>query len=309
MNSEEYARIGILVKDQGEQIIRLCIRVEELEKENEALRRRLNKDSSNSSKPPSSDSIFKRPERKPRGKRRNKSGKKPGGQIGHKGNKLTKFETVDHKEDHALDHCPCCQSKDLNLIKTRVHQVLDIPLPKLEVTEHTSYNYTCGGCGEQVSSAIAQELKQEVQYGPKIKALVNYLSIYQLIPFKRLTELIEDIYGQRISQGSISNFNKEMSDKLDGFVDQVKSTLSKVGQVVHGDETGCMVSKILHWVHVYSDKTRTFLQGHAKRGHEAMDAIGVLIMLQGVLIHDRYRSYEKYVHLEHGLSQRDPFGV
>jgi transposase len=116
-----------------------------------------------------------------------------------------------------------------------------------------------------------------------------------------LTELIEVVYGHKISQGSISNFNKELNDKLCGFVEQVKLSLSQTSKVLHSDETGCMASKALYWVHVYSDKTRTLLQGHANRGRQAMNEIGILNNATGVLIHDRWSSYMGYDQLEHSL--------
>lgn len=295
---EQIKRLTILVEGQRKDLEMLRGRVKELESENEELRRQLSQDSSNSSKPPSSDPIFKKSDRPVRKSKRKRN---PGGQPGHKGNKLTKFVSPDFIEDHALESCPCCQSKDIDLVKIRSKQVVDIPVPKIEVTEHILYEYHCQRCGEQIKNPLAEQLKQEVQYGSNIKSMVNYLNVYQLIPYKRLTELIEVIYGHKISQGSISNFNKEMNDNLAGFIDQIKESLAKSPQALHSDETGCMVSKALHWVHVYSDKTRTLLQGHTKRGREAMSEIGILDQATGIFIHDRWSSYMGYDHLEHGL--------
>ncbi|MFT4568518.1 MAG: transposase, partial [Saprospiraceae bacterium] len=116
-------------------------------------------------------------------------------------------------EKHPVSSCQSCPSKKLHFINTRSRQVVDIPMPKIEVTEYLVYNYQCLCCGTSVSSPIAKELKQEVQYAPKIKSMVNYLNVYQLIPYKRLTELIQVVNGHKISQGSISNFNKGLNDE------------------------------------------------------------------------------------------------
>ena len=105
-----------------------------------------------------------------------------------------------------------------------------------------------------------------------------------LIPYKRLTELIELVYGHKLSQGSISNFNKELNDKLAGFVDRIKIALTKTSLILHSNETRCMVSKTLHWVHVYSDETRTLLQGHTGRGRKAMSEIGKIDSATGTLV-------------------------
>ena len=299
MNLEDQIRnLTALVDRQNKQIEWLRNRVNDLEKENKELRVRLNQDSHNSSKPPSSDSIFRKSERP---SRKNKNKRKPGGQSGHKGNKMTKFAIADFKQDHQLECCPCCQSKDIEVVKMLCKQVLDIPIPKIEVTEHQLYEYQCQKCGQQIRNPLANELKQEVQYGPNIKSLVNYLSVYQLIPYKRLTELIEVMCGHKISQGSISNFNKELSVKLTSFMAQLKTVFTNPDQVIHVDETGCMVSKVLHWMHVYSTKTKTLLQGHNKRGKQAMDHIGILDKAQGTVIHDRFCSYNSYNQLAHGL--------
>lgn len=287
-----------LVNSQAKEIEKLRNRVDELEIENKELRRRLNQDSNNSSKPPGSDSIFKKLDRPSKAKKENRN---RGGQFGHKGNKLKKFTHVDHRLNHCVKSCPSCQSAELKILKTLSKQEVDIPIPKLEVTEHVIYNYQCQCCGELINSPIAKELKQEVQYGANIKSLVNYLNVYQLIPYKRLTELIGVVYGHKISQGSISNFNQELNGKLAAFIDQIKESLCKSSQVIHSDETGCMVSKALYWVHVYSDKSRTLLQGHVGRGKKAMDEIGIIDKATTTLIHDRWPSYFGYDHLAHAL--------
>ena len=286
------------VEQQSEIISKLERRIAEVEAENRELRRRLNMYSGNSSKPPSSDSLFKRTERP---SRKRKTKKKPGGQPGHTGYQLKKFAQVDYSIDHQVKQCPNCQSDALALKDLRFRQVADIPQPRLEITEHRLYAYQCKCCGSSVHSDLYNELKQEVQYGPRIKALVNYLNVYQLIPYKRLTALIEDLYGHKISQGSISNFNAALSDKLESFIDQLKRTLTQSVSIMHSDETGCMVSKTLHWLHVYSDKKRTLLQGHCNRGRQAMDHIGILNHAKGTVVHDRFTSYSGYEHIEHAL--------
>ena len=277
----------------------LTKRLKKLEKENKQLRRRLNMDSNNSSKPPSSDSIFKRPTRQYPKKK--KSNKKPGGQPGHKGNHLTKFAKADYYVDHQIENCPHCNSSNLEIVDKRIKQIVDIPLPKIEVTEHKVYRYHCEGCGAESKSAPYDLLKQDVQYGSQIKALVSYLNVYQLVPYKRLTQLIEDLYGHRISQGSISNFNKSLSLQLSGFINEMKATLVGKDEIVHSDETGCLVSKDLHWVHVYSNASKTLLEGHKNRGRQAMDAINILPKAQGTIIHDRYTSYSSYTEATHAL--------
>lgn len=111
------------------------------------LRLRLDQDSQNSSKPPSLDPVWKRSSRKTSKK---STGRNPGGQKGHKESKLKKFEKVDRHEKHQLSECPHCRSKDLRLNKVITRQVADIPEPRIEVTEHEIWKYSCRGCWKDV---------------------------------------------------------------------------------------------------------------------------------------------------------------
>lgn len=287
-----------LIEHQNKRIKILENRIAESEQENKELRRRLKQDSSNSGKPPSSDSIFKRSTRI---SKKGGSSKKPGGQQGHKGNKLKRFEQVDSVQEHCFEQCPHCQGEELSVVRKISRQILDIPVPRLEATDHIFYEYKCAICKELVKDPKMDELKQQVQYGPNIKSLVNYLNVYQIIPYKRLTELIEVIYGHKISQGSISNFNKEASFKLSTFIHGVKQKLRGEKAIVHADETGCMVSKQLSWVHVYSNEMVTLLEGSSYRGKKAMDEINILPQMKGTVIHDRWSSYFQYEDVRHGL--------
>lgn len=277
---------------------KLTVENEHLKAEIKELQSKMNQDSQNSSRPPSSDPLWKRAMRPSTSKGKNR---KPGGQNGHKGHKLRKFEKVDHHVVHELSTCPECGCGDLIFEGKVNRQVIDIPEPKVEVTEHEIWKYTCSGCHSKVEGGRELGLNQEAQYGNRLKSLVSYLNVYQIVPYKRLTELINHLYGIQISQGTISNFNKELQSKLQGFK---KATISKFQNevpVLHSDETGCMVNKDLHWVHVYCTALTTFLFGHEKRGREAMDAIDILSQTEAIVMHDRYGSYFTYDTFDHGL--------
>lgn len=269
-----------------------------LVKENEELRRRLNLRSHNSSKPPSSDPLWERAQRPVKAKSKNR---KRGGQLGHKGSNLKKFTQIDFLKEHTYDTCPYCQSNKLLLKGIKTRQVLDIPRPKMEVTEHRFYEYQCLNCCATILNDKIQDYKQSVQYGPNIKSFVNYLNVYQLLPYKRLVAMIKDLFGHKISQGSISNFNSELSTKLKGFIAELKNYFIQPDKVFHSDETGCMVGKQNYWLHVYCDQNKTLLQGHRSRGTKAMNEIGILDKAQGTVVHDRYMSYPSYKEVGHAL--------
>ena len=288
MNLQELSKEELIVI-----IERLMQRVSELES-------RLSQDSSNTSKPPSSDPLWKRSNRKTSNNSKAR-GRKPGGQKGHKGYKLKKFEHPDKFESHQLSQCSICGSQDLEEQSIVCRQVLDIPEPKFEVTEHQIHQYRCGCCRNKVQGGRSLGLNQEIQYGQRLKGLVSYLNVYQLIPYKRLTEVVYHLFGIKISQGTISNFNKELQKGVGSYLESAHQMFISDSRLIHSDETGCMVNKKLHWVHVYSDLLKTLLFGHAKRGKEAMQDIAILDQTKATVIHDRFHSYLTYEDIEHGL--------
>lgn len=274
-------------------INKLMHRVSELEA-------RLAQDSSTTSKPPSSDPLWKRGSRKASNTRK-VTGRKPGGQKGHKGYKLKKFENADKFKSHELNHCPICGSLDLEEQSVVYRQVLDIPEPKFEVTEHKIHQYKCSCCFTKVQGGQSLGLNQEIQYGQRLKGLVSYLNVYQLIPYKRLTELVYHLFGIKMSQGTISNFNKELQKGVHSYKEAAHQLFVSKSELIHSDETGCMVNKKLHWVHVYSDSVKTLLFAHTKRGKEAIEDIAILNQTKATIVHDRFHSYLSYKDLTHVL--------
>lgn len=272
-------------------INKLFKRVEQLESQ-------LKKNSNNSSKPPSSDPLWDRSSRK---KKRSNFQRKPGGQKGHKGHNLKKYEQLDHVIEHRKELCPTCQSSSLHELGCKTRQILDIPPIKMEVTEHRFFEYQCSCCKNKCIDEKINQLTQAIQYGNRIKSLVSYLNVYQLIPYKRLVDLIQSLCNHKISQGSISNFSQQISDGLGDFIGQLKESFTENDQIVHSDETGVIVNGQLKWTHVYSTKQKTYLAIHDKRGHQAIDEIGILPMMEGTLIHDRFGPYFKYENVKHGL--------
>src|SRR3984885_16234341 len=140
---------------------------------------RLNKNSSNSSKPPSSDGLKKPPRTK---SLRGKSGKKNGGQEGHRGGTLKQVANPDRIEPHETDRCRHCRSGLTPAMITGVakRQVFDLPEPRLEVTEHRASIYDCAGCGGRTTADFPQGVNSPAQYGPRVKAVAIYLNVQQL---------------------------------------------------------------------------------------------------------------------------------
>lgn len=246
------------------------------------------KNSGNSSVPPSQD-----PFRKPKGLR-GKSNKPPGGQNGHGGSKLKMVTTPDIIEIHDVDHCVGCGNKLPDAPQSySARQVFDIPPIKMQVTEHRRLTKACLDCGKVNIGVFPKTLTGETQYGNNIKSLCVYLQNYHMLPYARCSEFINDLIGHYISTGSLSNFQKQCVNNLQDYEQQVKHQLLQ-SPLLHADETGMRLNGKNSWMHVISNASISFFAHHLNRGKQAMDAIGLLSIYKGTLIHDRFSSYFGY---------------
>ena len=144
-------------------------------------------------------------------------------------------------------------------------------------------------------------MTQPVQYGPEIKALAVYLNQYQMIPLERVSETFADVWGHSLAEGTILEAGQSVAEQVTPINEAIKQHLTKKEEVVHFDETGTHINGKLNWFHSASTDKLTCYSVHAKRGHQATDAIGILPDLHGRAIHDGWKSYFRYEGLRHGL--------
>jgi hypothetical protein len=152
-------------------IDQLLQKISALEQEVSELRRQLGKDSSNSSKPPSSDGLGKKP--RIAGSLRGKSGKRSGGQPGHKGGTLRRVSSPDITVTHSAFCCAHCRAGLSAAMVTgvEVRQVFDLPEPRLEVTEHQAEIYRCPQCRGKTKAGFPEGVVSPAQYGRRIRAI------------------------------------------------------------------------------------------------------------------------------------------
>ena len=259
------------------------------------LESRLNQNSQNSSKPPSTD-VFEK--RVPKANTREKTNRKPGGQPGHVGTTLQAVEKPDLIEKHDVVECEYCRQNLSSVPAEKIikRQVADVPPIRVVVTEHQMESKKCPSCNKVTTPPLAKELTQSIQYGVQIKALATYLNNGQFIPLARTVEIFKDILGVEISEGTLVNIQAEMAAKVTPSVERIKELL--IGAIKrHADETGTYIAGDLAWVHNVSTELLTLYALHLKRGGEAMDEIGILPKAEGILSVDELAAYNKYENL------------
>jgi transposase len=269
--------------EQARLIATLQARVAELE-------RRLGRDSSNSSKPPSSDGLAKatRPARGGGGRRR------PGKQPGTPGAHLAQVADPDEIVVHVSDRCGGCGGELAGALVAgvEIRQVFDLPPLGLRVIEHRAQRRRCA-CGQVTSGTFPEQVRAPTQYGPGLRALGCYLLVYQHLPVDRAARLLADVVGAPVATGTLAALVAEGAAGLGDFAATVRHQLA-AAPVAHFDETGARVAGRLHWVHSASTGSLTWQTVHPKRGRVAMDAAGVLPALGGVAVHDGWSPYWHY---------------
>ena len=266
-----------------------------LKQENAELRRRLGKDSSNSSKPPSSDG----PAKKPRiaGSLRGESGKKSGGQPGHRGDTLRPVVKPDKIERHAATQCGHCQAALTAAMATRVEkrQVFEMPQPRLEVTEHQAQIYTCACCRGVTRAAFPADVTAHVQYGPRIRAAAIYLNAQHLIPEDRVGEIMHDLFGAPLlCPASVVAWGEHKAQEWAVVEAEIAARLATAA-VRHLDETGFRIGGKTQWLHTVSTAAMTYYRVCAQRG-AMFDALR-----GGVIVHDHFKPYFTIEEVEHAL--------
>ena len=263
------------------------------------LREQLNKNSKNSSKPPSSDG-FKRPAPK---SLRKPSGKKVGGQKGHQGTFLSVLSDPDKIVKHmpsTCEGCPhykmckgtACVAEKRHVIDAVVtvnvveHQLLEIPICMLH--------------GDTRKGNFPNDVKATVQYGENLQALSVALNTVGAVSVKRTHEILSGVFNIPLATGTISNMVKRCANAVSETVNRIKQKVANSG-LGHFDETGTRVDKKLWWVHDASNCEFTYLDISPKRGYLGMEQCGVLPLFHGIAMHDCWASYWSYEDCQHAV--------
>jgi transposase len=270
-----------------------------------ALEDRLALDSHNSSKPPSSDRG--RPKPAPRSLRPlpGTSGRRSGGQPGHPGTTLRLVETPDRLVLHRplRPTCGICGqglAGGTERVAAERRQVVDLPPLALEVTEHRVVCVACPACGVETVGAFPVGVTHPVQYGDRLKAVSVYLHDYQLLPYDRACQLLDDLFGAAPAEGTLQAAETACFAGLATTEAAIAAAIQQAA-VGHFDETSVRVNGRREWLHVASTPTLTHYGVHPKRGRDATDALGILPAFTGTATHDAWAPYLTYDGCTHAL--------
>jgi transposase len=268
----------------------------ELELENRQLREELSKykkpkkSSYNSHIPPSQEPIESKELRRTQSLRV-PSGLKPGGQAGHAGHHLVLPDHVDREEVHSPSFCPCCGKGLTDLPEKTVEERYQIDLPeiKAEVIRHKIMTRSCS-CGCQVRGTPPTYVQGHLSYGPGIEATIGYLNTVHHLPFKRTVDLMKELFGVPMSEGSVHRILQKLHSSCLKTYQFIRDSLLE-RQAVGADETGVHVNKRLQWFWTFQTNDLTYIFPHTGRGKEAIDVHFPKGLPRSWLVTDRHASY------------------
>ena len=284
----------ILPPEVEELVASLMRRIEVLEAENAELRRRLDLDSSNSSKPPSSDGLKKKP--RILSSLRTRSGKPSGGQKGHRGDTLRQVAEPDLVVEHTAERCAHCQAQLLadSRIGEEKRQVFDLPEKPLIVTEHRAAIHDCPACGRRTRADFPEGVVSPAQYGERIKAATVYLNAQQLVPEERVAQVLQDLFDAAAACGaSVASWVRRKAEALAPVYRAIGECVA-AAPVRCLDETGVRIAGATRWLHTASTPTHTFYRADEPRS-------AVPICQGGVVVHDHWRAYYSLENVDHAF--------
>ena len=204
---------------------------------------------------------------------RKPSGKKVGGQPGHEGHTRPITDFPDEQEEcQAPTICPKCGSPidPSTLYDGECRQVVDIPAYVVPLIKEYIQKVGVCKCGHHVKGEFPKEVTGTVCFGKNIKATVAYLSVQQCIPFKRLTEIMENLFGVHMSQGTVANILESMRKKARVPYEKIRQEVAKA-QNGGADESGLTVNGARYWLWSFHSLISVYMAAEKHRSQAVVD--------------------------------------
>jgi transposase len=294
MLQSEIAWLNAAYESQRDELMKKDAMIEKLKDIIGVYEVRLNKDSSNSSKPPSTDGFAKpspRSSRKP-------SGKKPGGQNGHEGHTMNADGANTTIIERREGCCDC--GGDIKFNDTfRARKLIDIEII-VHTTEERVFDGICEICGKQFTAQHSDDFRAPLQYGDNLRAFTVMLNEYGNVPDDKTAEILRDISNGRISvsAGTVVNFRDYAANAMADEADKIRNNI-KNADVLCVDETGTNVNGKLCWTAIYVAKDNILFELNKKRGEHCNSETGLIVNSTNILVHDHFKAYYRGVAATH----------
>ena len=249
------------IRKKDEDIVKLKERLSKYEKPD--------KNSGNSSTPPSKENMKDEVVRRTKTLRK-PSGKKPGGQEGHEGHKLSLSSFPNEIIEDVPSTCTNCGDslEDAERVLDYVTQVVSLPELKPVIKEIRHYVMKCKKCGKYIRTTRRRK-SNDVVYDSSVKSLVVYLSVVQFLPYGRIANILRDVLGLSPSEGSLVNWVNEAKRNAQPVIDKIKEYIMS-SSVVGFDESGCYCNKRLDWAWIAQTVYYTLLFRASGRGSKVL---------------------------------------
>ena len=302
-DSRRIAELERQVEEQRKKIAEGEKRVREEEKEIADLERQLalrRRNSTNSSKPPSSDGLAGPERRRGCRSRKPRKRRKAGGQKGHPGHwrSLVALERVNRVVVMYPDRCGHCQQNlpadaaaRVSRGELRRHQVTELPAIAAHITEYQMPNVECPGCGKTPQAPLPVEVQG--QFGPRLTAAIAYMTVLCHIPRRPMQCFLGQVLGIPLSLGATQNAWEEASAAVTEPYRELEEALPRQ-RVLNCDETSTRTQKERRWLWVFLAQSFAFYTIEISRGTEVLVRL-LGTEFAGILGNDRLGSYLKYL--------------
>jgi len=258
------------------------------------------KNSGNSSTPPSKESVRDEPIRRTKTLRK-PTGRAPGGQKGHEGSTLKMTRTPDETEEVCPNYCTKCGAslEDCERILDYVTQVMSIPELKPVVKENRHYITVCRSCGERIRShAPRKRGSNAVLYDATGKSLAVYLNVMMFLPYGRIENFFREVFGLEISQGSFVNWVNEAKRNGAPAIEKIRECIMR-SAVVGFDESGLYCNKRLDWTWIAQTVYFTLFFHGSGRSHKELESRFGSSLERMTAVTDRHSAYFTLNFLDH----------
>ena len=251
---------------------------------------KLSKNSSNSSKPPSSDIV------KPPRKKKGNGSRNIGGQPGHTKHERTPFATdeIDDFQTHTLDVCPDCGGK-LQEVETaaRVVQQVEVVKKPTHIEQHTGLCYWCEHCQKFHYAPMPAHIEKGQLIGPRLTATIAYMKGACHCSFSTIRKFLRDVVGVTISRGQLSKLIQKASAAFEQAYNELLEYLPNEAKL-NVDETGHKENKKRFWTWCFRGDAYTLFKIADTRGSRVLiDVLGE--DFAGVIGCDYFSAYRKYM--------------